>query len=209
MYWTERNVEGRDESRDTPFVGPGVANTICECDGHVTMMSFWTFDDVFEEGGPIPKPFEGHFGLIAKGGIRKPSYYDFALLHQLGDQRIPLRSTDAIATKARDGSVRVVTWNIVDPGMHGATRTVTLDFSGIAPNAAVAIQRVDSEHGNVLPKYRAMGSPVYPTPAQVEELNRDTAFQPPQQTHLDHGNLQISLGPNALVLVKVEPGAVH
>jgi xylan 1,4-beta-xylosidase len=209
LFWTEWNVEGRDESRDTPFVGPGVANTIRECDGHVTMMSFWTFDDVFEEGGPIPKPFEGHFGLIAKGGIRKPSYYDFALLHQLGDQRIPLRSTDAIATKAPDGSMRVVTWNIVDPGMHGSPRTVTLDFSGVAPDAAVEMQRVDSEHGNVVPKYRAMGSPVYPTPAQVEELNRETALQPPQQTHLDHGKLQISLGPNALVLVKVEPGGAH
>jgi len=54
-----------------------------------------------------------------------------------------------------------------------------------------------------------MGSPVYPTPAQVEELNRETALQPPQQTHLDRGKLQINLGPNALVLVKVEPGGAH
>jgi xylan 1,4-beta-xylosidase len=103
----------------------------------------------------------------------------------------------------------VVTWNIVDPGMHGSPRTVTLHFSGVAPDAAVEMQRVDSEHGNVVPKYRAMGSPVYPTPAQVEELNRETALQPPQQTHLDRGKLQINLGPNALVLVKVEPGGAH
>lgn len=81
LLWTEWNAEGRDDSRDTIFVGPGVANTIRECGGHVTMMSFWTFDDVFEEGGPIAKPFDGHFGLIANGGIRKPSYYAFALLH--------------------------------------------------------------------------------------------------------------------------------
>ncbi|HKO11725.1 MAG TPA: hypothetical protein VJV22_07145 [Acidobacteriaceae bacterium] len=209
LFWTEWNVEGRDESRDTPFVGPGVANTIRECDGHVSMMSFWTFDDVFEEGGPIPKPFEGHFGLIAKGGIRKPSYYDFALLHQLGDQRIPLRSADAMATKAADGSIRVAAWNIVDPGKHGSTRTLTLNFSGVAPNAAVAIRRVDSEHSNVLPKYQAMGSPVYPTPAQVEQLNRETAFGAPEQTRLEGGNLQISLGPNALVLVQVGSGVSH
>jgi xylan 1,4-beta-xylosidase len=167
-------------------------------------MSFWTFDDVFEEGGPIPKPFEGHFGLIAEGGIRKPSYYDFALLHELGDQRIALHSTDAIATKAADGSIRVVAWNIVDPGTHGATRTVDLNFSGVAPNAAVAIQRVDSDHSNVLPKYKAMGSPVYPTPAQVEQLNRETALAPPEQSHLDGGKLHLTLTPNALVLVKVE-----
>ena len=40
--------------RDTAYVGPALANTIRECDGMVDMMSFWTFSDVFEEGGPIP-----------------------------------------------------------------------------------------------------------------------------------------------------------
>jgi xylan 1,4-beta-xylosidase len=167
------------------------------------MMSFWTFDDVFEEGGPIPKPFEGHFGLIAKGGIRKPSYYDFALLHQLGEQRIPVQSADAIATRAADGSVRVALWNIVDPGMQGKTRTVELALSGVASNASVAVQRLDDDHGNVLPKYAAMGSPLDPTPEQVEQLNRETSLGPAEQIHLTDGKLKITLMPNALLLVKV------
>ena len=34
--------------------------------------------------GPIPKPFVNGFGLRAKGGINKPSYYAYELLHQLG-----------------------------------------------------------------------------------------------------------------------------
>jgi xylan 1,4-beta-xylosidase len=203
LLWTEWNVEGRDDSRDTIFVGPGVANTIRECDGHVTMMSFWTFDDVFEEGGPIPKPFEGHFGLIAKGSIRKPSFYAFGLLHQLGDRRVPVRSDSVIATRAADGSLRVAAWNIVDPGMQGATRTMQLVFSGVPPGAAVSIERVDSDHGNVLPKYTAMGSPTYPTPAQIDELNRQTALSEPEQAHLSGGSLSLKLTPNALVLIKV------
>ncbi|HVT96374.1 MAG TPA: hypothetical protein VHE33_02640 [Acidobacteriaceae bacterium] len=206
LFWTEWNVEGRDESRDTTFVGPGVANTIRACDGHVTMMSFWTFDDVFEEGGPIPKPFEGHFGLIAKGGIRKPSFYDFALLHQLGDRRIALRASDAIATKAEDGSLRVAVWNIADPGTHGSSRAVELTFSGVAADATVGVERVDQDHSNVLPKYAAMGSPVDPTPEQVEELNRETALGPAEQTHLEGGKLKLTLTPNALVLLKVDAG---
>ena len=83
LLWTEWNVPGHDELRDTSYVGPSLANTIRECDGLVDMMSFWVFSDVFEEGGPIPRPFEGHFGLRAKGGINKPSFYEFGLLHQL------------------------------------------------------------------------------------------------------------------------------
>jgi len=204
LLWTEWNVQGQDDSRDTPFVGPGLANTIRECDGHVTMMSFWTFSDVFEEGGPIATPFEGDFGLIAKGGIRKPSYYDFALLHHLGDARIPLASRNAIATRAADGSLRVAAWNIVDPGTQGASRTLRLVFSGVPSDDAVSIERVDDDHGNVLPKYRAMGSPADPTPEQVRELNGESDPGPPQQTHLQGNRLDLTLMPNALVLVELK-----
>ncbi len=68
LFWTEWNVPGKMEARDTTYVGPALANTVRECDGKVDIMSFWTFSDVFEENGPIPKPFVGMFGLRAKGG---------------------------------------------------------------------------------------------------------------------------------------------
>jgi xylan 1,4-beta-xylosidase len=204
LLWTEWNVQGMDDSRDTIFVGPAVANTIRECDGKVTEMSFWTFSDVFEEGGPIPKPFEGHFGLRAKGGINKPSYYGFALLHRLGDKRLPAASKNAIATVAANGSLVVAAWNLVDPGQHGPTRTMDLVFRNVPANAPVTIQTVDQDHGNVLPKYKAMGSPLDPTPAQVNQLNRETALPPPQQEHLTGGHISLTLTPDALDLVTVE-----
>jgi xylan 1,4-beta-xylosidase len=204
LFWTEWNVQGQDESRDTTFVGPGVANTIRECDGKVNEMSFWTFSDVFQEGGPIAKPFEGHFGLRAKGGINKPSFYDFALLHRLGDQRIAASSKDVLVTKAADGSLRVAAWNLVDPGEKGPTRTIDLEFRGVPADARVSIATVDQDHGNVLPKYKAMGSPLDPTPKQVEELNRETALPPPAETHLTGGHLRLTLTPDALDLVTVE-----
>ncbi len=116
LFWTEWNVQGMNESRDTDFVGTGLANTIRECDGLVDMMSFWTFSDVFEEGGPMAKPFDGAFGLRAKGGINKPSYYAFALLHQLGDKRLANPSKNVIVTKSADGTLVIAAWNIVvDP----------------------------------------------------------------------------------------------
>jgi xylan 1,4-beta-xylosidase len=203
LFWTEWNVQGMDESRDTTFVGPALANTVRQCDGHVTMMSFWTFSDVFEEGGPIPKPFEGEFGLRAKGGINKPSYYGFALLHQLGDRRMGNLSKNVIVTANAAGGLVIAVWNLVDPGQHGHTRTVQLIFQGVPAGANVSLQRVDNQHGNVLPRYAAMGKPLDPTPAQVEQLNRETALPPPQQTHLTNGKLELSLEPNALVLLKV------
>ena len=167
-------------------------------------MSFWTFSDVFEEGGPIAKPFEGQFGLRAKGGINKPSYYAFALLHQLGNQRLANPSKNVIVTTSGAGGLVIAAWNLVDPGQHSSTRTMDLDFQGVPDNANVTLQRVDSKHGNVLPWYAAMGKPLDPSPAQVEQLNRETALPAAEQTHLTGGRLKLELEPNALVLVRVD-----
>lgn len=201
LFWTEWNVQGMNESRDTSFVGAGLANTIRECDGLVEMMSFWTFSDVFEEGGPIPRPFEGNFGLRAKGGINKPSFYDFALLHQLGDQRIANPSTDVIVTKGSDGTLAIAVWNIVDPDKTGSEKDVQLTFHGVPTNAAVSISRVDNTHSNTLAAYKKMGSPVDPTESQVEQLNKETALGAPERRALTDGRLDLKLDPNALLLI--------
>ena len=209
LFWTEWNVPGHDESRDTTYVGPALANTIRQCDGLVDMMSFWTFSDVFEEGGPGPRPFIGQFGLRAEFGINKPSYYGFALLHQLGDKRIANSSPNIIATKAPDGSLIIAAWNLVDPSPAILSKAhsviLTLAIRNTAANAHATIQRVDNEHGNVLPKYTAIGKPDYPTPQQVEQLNRETALPPPEETHLTNGQLTLNLEPNALALIKLSP----
>ena len=203
LFLTEWNVQGEKESRDTTFVGPALANTVRLCDGLVDMMSFWTFSDVFEEGGPIPKPFVGMFGLRAEGGINKPSYYAYGLLHQLGDQRIASQSKNVIVTKTADGGLAIAAWNLVDPGAHGTSQTMTLAFSHLPPSARVTIQRVDEEHGNVLPLYAKMGSPLNPTPPQVEELNRQSALPGPEEMKLEGGRLDLKLTPNALILIHV------
>ncbi len=217
LFWTEWNVQSDSQAWDTTFVGPGVANTVRECaDGSVQQMSFWTFSDVFEEGGPGAEPFTGQFGLRAEYGINKPSFYDFALLHQLGDQLLPNEAKNVLATKAEDGGLAVAVWNLVDPPPTGEKRspvdahagvpskTVVLQFAGVPARAHVTVQRVDDEHGNVLPVYNAMGRPQYPTDAQVAEMNRRTALPAPEQRELKDGRLQLSLEPDALVLVKVE-----
>jgi xylan 1,4-beta-xylosidase len=205
LFLTEWNVQGMNESRDTIFMGPALANTVRQCDGLVEMMSFWTFSDVFEEGGPIAKPFIGGFGLRAKGGINKPSYYAYGLLHELGDQRIGIDAKDAIVTKTSDGGLAIAVWNLVDPDQHGSMRTITLDFSHVSANERVSVQRIDDQHGNVLKSYEAMGKPLDPTPAQVEQLNRETALPAPEEVKMQGGKLELSLTPNALVLVKVKP----
>ncbi len=193
------------EARDTIFMGPALANTIRQCDGLAEMMSFWTFSDVFEESGPIPNPFRGDFGLQAEGGINKPSYYAFQLLHELGSERLTNPATDVIATASANGEVAVAAWNLVDPGQPQSEKTIDLIFRHVPPNARVSIQEIDASHGNVLAEYAAMGKPLNPTPDQVKELNHESALPPPSQATLNAGRFEIKLTTNALALIKVQP----
>ncbi len=202
LLWTEWNVDARNDARETPYVGAALANVIRECDGKTEYMSFWTFSEVFEEDGPPHAPFQ-HFGLRAVGGINKPAFYDFALLHQLGTERIANASRDAIVTRLPDGTLAVAVWNLVDPGEAARKKQITLHVEGLSANAPVSILRVDEKHGNVLPWYRAMKSPASPTAAQVETLNRETALGNAEHLSLKNGSLTLDLGANALLLVKI------
>jgi xylan 1,4-beta-xylosidase len=207
LMWTEWNVPsfGEKNARDTIYVGAALADDVRQCDGLVDMMSFWTFSDVFEENGPIPQPFEGHFGLIAEGGIKKPSYNGFALLHKLGHERIANPATNVLVTKREDGSTVIAVWNLVDPDTTGGNRQVRFEFKGIRPNATASVSQLDQTHGNPLAAYEAMGKPRYPTEAQINALNDKGALRAPRKITLQGGAAQFELTPNELLILEVAP----
>lgn len=205
LMWTEWNVPsfGPLQARDSVYVGAALADDIRQCDGLVNMMSFWTFSNVFEEGGPGREPFDGGFGLIALGGIKKPSYSAFALLHKLGQERILQDSSNLLVTRRRDGSLAIAAWNLVDPDAKGSERSVEFEVRGVSPNSKVRVNRSDAEHGNTLAAYKSMGSPQYPTQAQVRELNRVAEAAPVQNLHLSRGSIKLHLPVNGVVLLEV------
>jgi xylan 1,4-beta-xylosidase len=205
LLWTEWNVPsfGNAHARDTTYVGAALADDIRQCDGFVDMMSFWTFSDVFEEDGPKKEPFDGGFGLMAMGGIKKASYVAFGLLHNLGAQRLAVPANDMLVTRRKDGTLVIAAWNLVDPGRPGNDKQLHLNFKGVTRNARVAIQFADGMHGDTLAAYRSLGSPRYPTLSQVETINRAAARTVPLYAQLNDDSLDIDLSPNALVLIEV------
>jgi xylan 1,4-beta-xylosidase len=186
-----------------------MADTIRQCDGLVDMMSYWTFSDVFEEQGVVKQPFYGGFGLIAAGGIPKPSYNAFKLLHQLGDERISVDSPSVLVTREKDGSLVVAAWNLVHPeetgvSKAGLTKTVHLRFKHLAGNRRAYISRVDREHGDVHPAYEKMGQPRYPTGGQLEELQQAAQLPPAEIRELTNGELTLDLAPDGLAVIEVK-----
>jgi xylan 1,4-beta-xylosidase len=205
LIWSEFNASYMNEPSvtDATFMGPWMADTIRQCDGLVSIMSYWTFSDVFEEQGVVKTPFYGGYGLIAAGGIPKPAYNAFKLLHQLGDQRIALDSESALLTRRDDGALVLAVWNYAPPGEPGSPKTVTLQLKNTKAHRA-SISRVDSDHGDFHAAYEKMGSPRYPTQAQIEDLRRATNVDAPEDRKLKDNRLTLTLPAHGLAVIDLK-----
>jgi xylan 1,4-beta-xylosidase len=210
LIWSEFNASYMNETAvtDSTYMGPWLADTIRQCDGLVDMMSYWTFSDVFEEQGVIKQPFYGGFGLMAEDSIPKPAFAAFALLHKLGDERIAVDSDLALATRRKDGTRVVAVWNYSPPTEPGAKeaespKTVTLKFKGHSAMHAVVF-RVDSEHGDMRSAYEKMGTPRYPTEAQIETLRSAARLPSPESREVQNGELTLTLPSHGLAVIEIK-----
>jgi xylan 1,4-beta-xylosidase len=206
LFWSEFNASYMNEPdvTDAPYMGPWLADTIRQCDGLVTEMSYWTFSDVFEEQGVVKQPFYGGYGLIAEDGIPKPAFNAFMLLHRLGEQRLALSVDDALVTRRQDGSLVAAIWNLTDPGTMGAAKEVELHFEHTHV-AHVQVMRVDADHGDVHKVYEAIRAPRYPTREQIEKLRSAAQLPPPESVDLRNGSVSFRIPAQGLVLVEAKP----
>jgi len=152
----------------------------------VASMSYWVFTDIFEESAPRMTPFHGGFGLINYEDLRKPAFYAFKFLNQLGERE--LRNGDAASWVCRgaDGSVQALFWDytpIVPPaGINdqefyrherpaGSRGPVTLRLDGLpAGRYRVEVTRTGYRSNDVFTGYLDLGSPSQLTRAQVAGL---------------------------------------
>ncbi|WP_263382123.1 GH39 family glycosyl hydrolase [Granulicella arctica] len=217
LIFSEYNASYANEPNvtDTVYMGPWLANTIRQCDGLIQSMSYWSFSDVFEEQGVVRTPFYGGFGVIAEDDIKKPAFNAFSMLHRLGDQRIHLDATDAIATRAAKGGVAIALWNYAPPFGEGAaytpppttpgtSKTISLTLKGVAAGAAVEIWQLDADHGNVVKTFDAMGRPAAPSRKQIVELQAAGKLPAPRMEHLAGGKLNLTIPSQGLVVLSVK-----
>ncbi len=209
LIWSEFNASYMNEPAvtDSTYMGPWLADTIRQCDGLVNMMSYWTFSDVFEEQGVVKEPFYGGFGLMAERRIPKPAFAAFELLHKLGDERIAVDSNLVLATRRKDGTRVIAVWNYAPPGEAGVrevatAKAVVLKFKG-HPVKHATIFRVDGEHGDVRSTYEKMGSPRYPTEAQMETLRSAARLAAPENRDVHNGELTLTLPSYGLAVIEV------
>ena len=203
IIWSEYNATYFNEPgiTDSVFMGPWLADTLRRCDGLTDMMSYWTFSDVFEEQGVVRRPFYGGFGLIAAGGIPKPAFNAFKMLHELGEERFDSDSDRALITRRKDGSFIIALWNYVSPGENGVPITIALRL----PQGArtVRLTRLDAVHGDIRREYAQMGSPRYPTRDQLQTLMSASTLAAPEDLSIVDGRVSITLPPDGLATVEI------
>lgn len=199
-----------------------IAHTIKQCVGMTTLMSYWTFSNVYEELGVPKKFFNNGFGMIGLRGVPRPSFNTFALLHRLGQRRLATDEGPVLATSRDDGSIALLAWNLIPlkKGQHGVNgdpvaqteETVSADGEDKLFNLSVNghhrknayISRVDHTHGSATDAYVKMGSPAYPTVSQLAQLKAAAAVPPAE--HLKIGvdeTISFSVPANGVALIEI------
>ncbi len=204
IIWSEYNATymNQEEVTDSAFMGPWLANNVRECDGLTTLMSYWTFSDVFEEQGVVKTPYYGGYGLIAERGIPKAAYNAFALLHRLGTSRIDVDSENALATANQKGQIIVALWNYAEPGQSVPSRTFHLQLKNIRAKH-FRMQFVDPDHGSSLAAWKVMGGPMTPTVDEIQKLREASKMETPKEHSVSE---PITLTPQGLAVIELEGG---
>ena len=178
----------RDRMHDTLFAATYVTRAFLRCESLTDSLAYWTFTDVFEEGGAGLGPFHGGFGLVNEQGIHKPTFHAFAMLARLGD-RVLLDTDHGVVTRdSATGAVSAVLFNYPqDMGRRavgsadsygetralaevGPARRVRHTVAGLAPGTRFTVEQLDWEHGNVAEAWHALGEPLNLTREQTAEL---------------------------------------
>lgn len=114
MHITEwsSSYSSRDPIHDTYINAPFILQAIKQLDGFTDSFSYWVYTDIFEEHTPPLTPFHGGFGLVNTQSLKKPSYYSYKFLNELGDTELICNDDAAYACKD-DNGFQILFWNYV------------------------------------------------------------------------------------------------
>lgn len=177
----------RDRMHDTLFAATYITRAFLQCQDLADSISYWTFTDVFEEGGGGIGPFHGGFGFVNEQGLHKPTFHAMAMLNRLGD-RMLLRTEHGVLTRTADDAVAGVFFNYPDSmgsrsvgsansyaatralASEGPARRITHTVAGLPAGAAYTVEVLDWEHGNVAEEWFRRGEPLNLSRRDVAEL---------------------------------------
>ncbi len=166
----------------------------------VNSMSYWTFTDIFEEGGPPKTPYHGGFGLMNYEGIRKPAFFAYEYLARLGTTDLQSSDPHSWITKKGSGEVAALFWDdttSVPPGKENDQQfykreqpakplpPATLALSHLpAGRYRLTVYQTGYGKNDAYDAYLKMGSPSQLTRDEVRQLNAASTGAPEQEQEI-------------------------
>ena len=154
-------------------------------------LSYWTFTDIFEEGGFGSPPFHNEYGMMTIRGIQKPVFRALQLLKELGStiafntSRLDANNDNSTVqcyllqnAKSEDRfAIFAANWN--ENGSVIVEERLLIDVEGNGqsdvPKSAL-LYRIDGNNVNPVSKWNNMENPMYPNQNQLNALNESSQF---------------------------------
>ncbi len=211
----------RDGCHDHLFSGTFLLDNILRCQGLVSSLARWVFCDVSEEAPPGESEFHGGWGLLTVHGIRKPGFHAYAFLNRVGATLLHHADGCALFRSGRGWQVLLfnhhhyanaeASWDTAREAEQmigaGSSRSFSMDLEGLPSRVRITRSRVDHNQGWALPAWQEMGSPAWPTPAQLARLHEAASPAVAHEvadTQAGHLPLRETLSPLAMMLIEVE-----
>jgi len=187
LHFTEWSTSpsSRDPIHDSYQNATYILNTLKKAGTSGTSMSYWTFTDIFEEAGPGLMPFHGGFGLMSLQNIKKPTYYSFKFMNELGNTELKNQDASSYICTSANKDVQALIWNysftetgllfdqgyFIKPQPPASLQTTELEITHINNGKyKVEIYKVGFNQNDPLTTYMGMGRPVQITQKQEKEI---------------------------------------
>lgn len=183
FYLTEYNdgLDGGDH-RDTAYAAGFVLHNIPLL-RPLDIFSWWTFSDVFEEGGMVGVPFSNAYGLQNIYGVPKPVWRAFERLAGAGDVLIVGNSSSSSSITAfatllssspqevlHGAQIFLTNFRRHDMPPQPDTAVLHLMHGSWPAPATAMLALIDSTHANPRALWESWGQPLYPTAEQLAQL---------------------------------------
>jgi len=162
---------------------------------HINFLGAVTWAFEFEN-----QPAFAGFRELATNGVDKPVLNAFRMLGLLGDERVKVISSGALATaeivstgvraqpdinaiatrEDKDREIEILVWNYHDDDLPFPAAPIDLTITGLPTTAKRALLehfRVDSDHSNAFTTWEEMGSPQSPNERETERLQNAGQLQ--------------------------------
>ncbi|MBE5877405.1 MAG: xylan 1,4-beta-xylosidase [Lachnospiraceae bacterium] len=155
--------------------------------------SYWTFGDIFEEQGVPFTPFHGGFGLVANGGIPKPTFWTFKFFKDLQGKCVH-KSEDMVLLQKEDGSYCGIMWNC-SRVRTGEALTIEVTIPDVMEGEyALLMKVVDEDTCNPLRVWHDLGEPASLKQEQKKLLQESARpFIVSKRITAENGQLQFEI----------------